>query len=352
MVRQLSRLGMMGALLLMGCLPAAMLSSTSTVGPTAPVPGTTGQGADLAVPRASPEGELYLPLVRQPSSTVSPAATATSTLPSSGTPSTVVPSATPATWWRPSPDKPIAWHWQLSQPFVFPRDVIPHVTVYDVDGELTSAATVAQLHSLGPDIIAICYFDAGVYEDYRSDASSFPPEVIGKPDEGWEGSFWLDIRQVDVLRPIMENRVKTWCKDKGFDAIEPDETEVWSNDSGFPITKAQNNAYNQMIAELGHKYGLSVGLKGNTTETGDLVDYFDWTLNEQCWEFDECDFVYSSFVVHGKAALNVEYNASPDCALANRWHINSARRDLDLVGPTDPAYEFTPCVPYTQTTWP
>ena len=345
MVRQLSRLGMMGALLLMGCLPAAMLSSTRPVGPAASVPGATGQTADLAVPGASPLGELYLPLVRQPGSTLPPVTTATPTPPSSGTP-------IPPTWWRPSPAKPIAWHWQLSQPFVFPRDVIPHVTVYDVDGELTSAATVAQLHSLGPDIIVICYFEAGVYEDYRSDASSFPPEVIGKLDEGWEGSYWLDIRQVDVLRPIMENRIKTWCKDKGFDAIEPDETEVWSNDSGFPITKAQNNAYNQMIAELGHKYGLSVGLKGNTTETGELVDYFDWTLNEQCWEFDECDFIYNSFIVHGKAAFNIEYDAAPNCAQANLWHINSARRDLDLVGPTDPTYKFSPCVHYTQTTWP
>lgn len=229
--------------------------------------------------------------------------------------------------------------------------MIPQVTVYDIDGELTSAATVAQLHALGPEIIVICYFDAGVFEDYRSDAAAFPPSVIGKPDEGWEGSYWLDIRQVDILRPIMENRIKTWCKDKGFDAIEPDETEVWSNDSGFPITKAQNNTYNQMIAELGHKYGLSVGLKGNTTETGELVQYFDWTLNEQCWEFDECELVYDSFIRNGKAAFNIEYDAAPDCAQAKRWHLNSARRDLNLVGPTHTDYEFAPCIPYSQDTW-
>jgi len=340
MIRHRSRLGMMGALIFIACLPAAMLSSIPTVlSPLTAVPAATGQAALLPTPDAASTEELYLPLVRQPGSTVPPVATGTAT-------------AVPATWWRPSPDKPIAWHWQLSQEFVFPRDVIPHVTVYDIDGELTSAATVAKLHGLGPDIIVICYFDAGVYEDYRSDAASFPPEVIGNPDVGWEGSYWLDIRQIDILRPIMENRIKTWCKDKGFDAIEPDETEVWSNDSGFPITKAQNNAYNQMIAELGHKYGLSVGLKGNTTETGELVDYFDWTLNEQCWEFDECDFVYNSFIKHGKAAFNIEYDATPNCAQANRWHMNSARRDLNLVGPTSPDYRFTPCVPYTQTTWP
>lgn len=290
---------------------------------------------------------LYLPVIRSLGSTLTPVSTSTPT-------AAPTPTTTPhaPTWWQPSPNAPIAWHWQLGQEFVFPRDVIPGVTVYDLDGELTSAETVAQLHALGPEIIVICYFDAGVYESYRSDAGSFPSEVIGKPDKGWENSYWLDIRRIDILRPIMENRVKSWCKDKGFDAVEPDETEVWSNDSGFPITKAENDAYNRMIANLAHQYSLSVGLKGNTTETGDLVDFFDWTLNEQCWEFDECDFIYNSFIRNGKAAFNIEYDASPNCTQANLRHMNSARRDLNLVGPTDPAYEFAPCVPYDQHTWP
>ena len=318
-------------------------------------------------PAAPSPAALYLPAVMATAQTVPPPATPTAT-PTTALPATLPPEITPTAtpvasptgqptsavtpdWWRPSPDRPIAFHWQLSQEFVYPRDVIPHVTVYDIDGELTSAATVASLHALGPDIIVICYFDAGVYEDYRSDAAAFPPAVIGNPDEGWPGSYWLDIRQIEILRPIMENRIKTWCKDKGFDAIEPDETEVWSNNSGFPITKVQNNAYNRMIAELGHKYGLSVGLKGNTTETGELVDAFDWTLNEQCWEFDECSFIYDSFVQQGKAAFNIEYDATPDCTQAKQWRLNSAQRDLNLVGPTHPEYSFAPCVPYSQTDW-
>lgn len=328
------------------------------------LPGAAPRNAAAATPSPTPittpmtaTANLYLPEITW-------LGTPTPTPPGTIPPGTVPPTPAPATpigtptpvgggsWWKPSPDQPIAWHWQLSQEFVYPRDVLPHVIVYDIDGELTSADTVAKLHALGSNIIVICYFDAGVYEDYRSDASSFPKSVIGNADAGWEGSYWLDIRQIDILRPIMENRIKTWCKDKGFDAIEPDETEVWSNDSGFPITKAENNAYNQMIAELGHKYGLSVGLKGNTSETGDLVDYFDWTLNEQCWEFSECDNIYNSFIKHGKAAFNIEYNVDPDCAQANAWHMNSARRDLDLVGPLNPDYYFAPCVPYDQAAWP
>ncbi|MEI7769441.1 MAG: endo alpha-1,4 polygalactosaminidase, partial [Chloroflexales bacterium] len=133
--------------------------------------------------------------------------------------------------------------------------------------------------------------------------------------------------------------------------IEPDETEVWSNNPGFPITKAQNNAYNIQIAALAHDLGLSIGLKGNTSEAPTLWPYFDWTLNEQCWEYSECDLIATSFPANGKAAFNIEYNVDPDCATANAWHMNSARRDLNLVGPTDPQYRDTPCIPDTQDSW-
>ena len=81
------------------------------------------------------------------------------------------------------------------------------MTVYDVDGELTSAETVAQLHAMSPNIKVICYMDAGVYETYRSDASRFPASVIGNADSGWPGSYWLDIRQTDILLPIMHDRM-------------------------------------------------------------------------------------------------------------------------------------------------
>jgi len=254
-------------------------------------------------------------------------------------------------WWRPTSDKPIHWHWQLSDDFVLPDDALPNVTVYDLDGELTSADTVAALHALGPQVVVICYFDAGVYEDYRSDADSFPASVIGNPDIGWEGSYWLDIRQLDVLLPIMNNRMVSWCKGKGFDAIEPDETEVWSNDSGFAITKEENTAYNQAIAEMAHSLELSVGLKGNNTEAALNEPAFDWALTEQCWEYDECDNFRDSFLLQGKAVFNVEYDVDPDCATANAWHMNSTRRDLDLVGPSSPEYLHEPCIPDSQNAW-
>jgi hypothetical protein len=305
------------------------------------------------------------PLTSTPTATAQPSATATKvpTSPTAAPPTTTAqPGATPTQspittpqpttgWWKPTPDQPIHWHWQLTGTFVFPTDVVPGATVYDIDGELNTADTVAKLHSLGPNVKVICYFDAGVYENYRSDANRFPTSVIGNADTGWDGSYWLDIRQTNVLLPIMQDRMQNWCKNKGFDAIEPDETEVWSNNPGFPITKVQNNYYNQQIAAMAHSLGLSVGLKGNTSEAPDLWNYFDWTLNEQCWQYQECDVLKSSFIDHGKAVLNIEYEVNPNCATANSWHMNSARRDLNLVAPTNAAYSYSPCIPNTQNNW-
>ena len=255
-----------------------------------------------------------------------------------------------STWWQPTPATPLHMHWQLSTDFVYPRDVVPGATVYDIDGENTSAETVAQLHAMGPNIKVICYVDMGVWEDYRSDAGTFPKSVIGKTDDGWDGSYWLDIRQINIILPIMKLRVQNWCKNKGFDAVEPDETEVWSNDSGFPITKAQNNAYNIAIANMIHSFGLSAGLKGNTTEAKDLVTYFDWSLNEECWQYSECSNM-NVFLSANKAVWNVEYSTTPKCAQANAMHMNSMKRDLNLVGPTRTRYKYQPCIPNTQNTW-
>jgi len=256
-----------------------------------------------------------------------------------------------AVWWQPLSQRPIHWHWQLSDPFVIPRDVRNGITVYDLDGELTTAETVAQLHALSPEIRVICYIEVGAFESYRSDADRFPEKLIGNSVKGWPDTYWLDIRQTEILIPIITARIQDWCKDKGFDAIEPDDSEVWSNDSGFSITKDQNHAFLRKIAEITHSLNLSIGLKNNTAEAVELEPYFDWALVESCWLYEECESLRNSFIEHGKAVFNVEYENNPDCQQANAWHMNSVRRDLNLVGPLNPAYLYRPCLSETQDSW-
>jgi len=52
-----------------------------------------------------------------------------------------------------------------------------------------------------------------------------------------------------------------------------------------------------------------------------------------------------------RMVLSVEYNVAPNSALANQWHTNSSRRDLDLVGPTAAGYLYQPCVPDDRDSW-
>ena len=206
---------------------------------------------------------------------------------------------TVSAWWKPTSAAPLTLHWVLDNPLdvkdpvqmglrSMSGETLPAPDVYDIDGFVNSAATVAALHAMGKKVI--CYMDAGVYETYRPDVAAFralTPRIWGAADAGWAGSYWLDIRRISDLEPIMKARFQI-CKDKGFDAIEPDEITGWSNDSGFPLTYADQIAYNRAVAGWAHAIGMSIGLKGDLEQAHDLVHDFDWTLNEQCYEYSEC----------------------------------------------------------------
>jgi hypothetical protein len=255
-------------------------------------------------------------------------------------------------WWRPSSATPVHFHWQLSTKFAVPADVLagPGPTVYDIDGETNDAATVAQLHALGPDVKVVCYVDVGTYENFRSDAAQFPASVLGSSN-GWPGEQWVDVRQQSVLLPIMKHRFVDWCSNKGFDAIEPDNLDGWANSPGFPFTEADNISYDLAVAALGHSLGLSVGLKNLPQNAASMEPSFDWALDEQCFQYGECDGYTTSFLAKGKAVWDVEYTTAPSCAQAGTAHLNAQQRDLNLVAPGVSGYSYQPCVPDSKTTW-
>ncbi|GAA3076318.1 hypothetical protein GCM10020000_72120 [Streptomyces olivoverticillatus] len=157
--------------------------------------------------------------------------------------------------WQPKPGT--RWQWQLDGTV----DTSVDVPVYDIDGFENSAKIVAELHAHGRKVI--CYVNVGAWEDFRPDHGEFPKAVLGKKNKGWKGEKWLDIRRLDVLRPLMAARMDM-CREKGFDAVEPDLTEGFRNGTGFPLTAADQLAFNKMIAKLAHDRGLAVGLKKTT----------------------------------------------------------------------------------------
>jgi hypothetical protein len=234
------------------------------------------------------------------------------------------------TRWEPSSAAPISWNWQL-------QGTVPtntKVQVFDIDGFDNSAATVAALHAQGTKVI--CYIDFGTAENFRSDFSSFPASVQGNTN-GWPGEKWLDIRQLSVLEPIMTKRMQM-CVQKGFDALEPDNIDGYSNSTGFPLTAQDQLTYNTWIANTAHSMGLSVGLKNDNDQTTQLEPSFDWALDEQCNEFTECG-TENVFVRAGKAVFNAEYNGGTSfCSSDVSQHINGVAFSLDLDGST-----YQPC---------
>jgi hypothetical protein len=223
--------------------------------------------------------------------------------------------------WRPPANT--SWQIQLQGKL---KTTIP-VTLYDVDLFDTSAATVASLHAAGRKVA--CYFSAGAFEDWRPDASRFPAAVKGASN-GWPGERWLDIRRLDVIMPIMEARLDL-CRAKGFDTADPDNVDGYTNTTGFPLTADQQLAFNAAVANAAHARGLTVALKNDLSQTGQLVSYFDWALNEQCHQYQECH-LYAPFTSAGKAVMNIEYRMAIKkfCPQANARNFNSLKKPMSL----------------------
>jgi len=217
------------------------------------------------------------------------------------------------------------WQWQLDSPPA--ANKLLNVKMYDVDGTDASASLVAAMHAKG--IKAVCYVDVGTWENWRPDASRFPASVQGRGN-GWPGEKWLDVRNTAVLIPLMKARFQT-CKAKGFDAIEPDNMDGYENRTGFPLTYQNQIAYNSLIAGAAHSLGLAVALKNDVEQVRDLVSKFDFMIDEQCFEYDECDSLLP-FVDAHKPIFEVEYGMSTSkfCPQANAMNFNSMLKDEDL----------------------
>jgi hypothetical protein len=223
--------------------------------------------------------------------------------------------------WQPRPGTP--WQWQLSGRL----DTSVDVPVYDIDGFDHPAATVAALHAKGRKVV--CYLSTGAYEDWRPDAAQFPASVLGKGN-GWDGERWLDIRRTDVLRPLMAARLDL-CRDKGFDAVEPDNMDGYANTTGFPLTAADQLRYNRLIARLAHDRGLAVGLKNDLDQIPELAGDFDFAVNEQCAQYGECARL-TPFVKAGKAVFHVEYELPTTrfCPASRTLGLSSMLKKYDL----------------------
>jgi hypothetical protein len=228
--------------------------------------------------------------------------------------------------WHPHPGT--TWQWQLSGTI----DTSFDVDMYDVDLFDTPTSTIDQLHADGR--IVICYFSAGSREDWRPDASQFPSSAIGNSLDSWPGERWIDTRSSavrNIMRARLDRAVARHC-----DGVEPDNVDGFDNDTGFSLTSSSQLGYNRFLADEAHARGLSVGLKNDGDQAATLQPRFDWELNEQCFQYDECDKLLP-FIGANKAVFQVEYGgqtlANSVCPRANSMDFDTLiKPNIDEVG--------------------
>jgi Glycoside-hydrolase family GH114 len=223
--------------------------------------------------------------------------------------------------------------------------------VFDIDfqtdgactgGSITqeNGAAVAAIHANGAK--AICYIDAGGAESFRPDFPQYQTFndncggcLFGKPIGGFRNEFWLNINNDMGQRTFILGRISARldrCKALGFDGVEMDVVDAWSNRTGLTITPDTQLLFNTALANLAHSKGLTVALKNDVEQVPDLAPYFDYAINEQCQQYNECGNYTTSFASANKAVFQVEYKlkTSNFCPPANAANRNAIQKTFDL----------------------
>lgn len=219
------------------------------------------------------------------------------------------------------------WDIQFSPPFVA-RDV----AVIDLDW--AEPAQIAAAKARGQTVL--CYVSVGTAEDWRADFGDFPKALLGPEWTDWPGEYFLDIRQLDALLPIMEARFRS-CKAAGADAIDPDnQDQQWAG--AFALSEADAVAYMRALAGLAHGMGLRIGQKNNPDTVDDLVGLLDFMVTEDCFADGWCDAALA-YARAGKPVYAIEYtDTAVDFPAACDWGrgrgISFILKDRDLNGQT------------------
>ena len=232
---------------------------------------------------------------------------------------------TNGTWYKPTLNT--TWQWQL----LGNLNTSYTVDMYDIDLYDTNKETITNLKLSGKKVI--CYFSAGSYENWREDKSEFPTEVLGNKLDGWENEQWLDISNHKFYN-IMLSRLDL-AVSKGCDGVEPDNMDGYLNNTGFSLNYQDQLNYNKFISNEARTRGLSVGLKNDLEQIKDLVDFFDFAVNEECYQYEECETL-SIFIEANKPVFHVEYenkfinDHNSLCNYSNSHNFNTLILPLDL----------------------
>ena len=123
---------------------------------------------------------------------------------------------------------------------------------------------------------------------------------------------------------------------QGFTGVEADNVDGYTQDTGFDLTGDDQLRFNRMLAGLAHERSLTIGLKNDLDQVDDLVDEFDFAVNESCVQYRECATL-EPFRAQGKPVLHVEYELSTAefCPVTAPLGFRSIRKPVALTAPVE-----------------
>jgi hypothetical protein len=206
-------------------------------------------------------------------------------------------------------------------PTVFDIDLYVDQKVAGDGNFVVNEAAVDAIHASGGH--AICYLDAGDAETYRPDYDRFVAFdeacggcLIGNPfSQVFPDEFFLNINndqgQRTFILQVNRDRVER-CAEAGFDGVEWDIIDTFEDPhSGFRISARAQLMFNTRLANLAHRFGMSVAMKNDPSQVAELLPYFDYAIVEECFQWGFCagdpEPGEDAFVQAGKAVFEVEY---------------------------------------------
>jgi hypothetical protein len=194
---------------------------------------------------------------------------------------------------------PMRWDWQIGRVTPLQRTGRHAVDIYDVDGFLTTRAEVHAIQARWQASTlahpkTVCYLDLA-WEDYRPDASTaprgayFPAAALGTVYFGYPEQRWVDLRQLDALKPMLRERI-SMCARKGFDAVELDDMDSFDPPSttGFQLTPGDVQNFLAYAFNEIHRYGLTGLWKNSPWLSWWGRRYADGAVVEECYLSHDC----------------------------------------------------------------
>jgi len=190
-----------------------------------------------------------------------------------------------------------------------------------------SSSRIQKLKSAGKNVV--CYFSAGSAENWRSDYKKYPKAALGKKMDGWDGEVWVDYRNATVIQ-ILKDRI-TLAKQKGCDAVDPDNIDGHTNKTGFSLTEKTQTTFMETLSQAAHTQGLKIGTKNSAETAWKLQPLTDFVVVEECNKYKECD-LYKSFPQNNKAMFQIEYTkkSTSACTSAKKMGSTLVFANLDL----------------------